>query len=256
MQTAEQRKILIILHQANSVPGRVGPMLVERGFQLDIRRPPLGHPLPETLEEHYGVIMFGGPMSANDKDDYIKREIDWLAVPLKENKPFLGICLGAQMLVKQLGGTVAPNDDQFAEVGYYPIYPTQIGKELMNWPSHIYQWHREGFSLPSCCQLLARGDAYPNQAFKLGEHCFGVQFHAELTTWMMNRWTVKGAERMTMHGAQPRSDHFEGRIRYDRQVKQWLDDFLSLWTGTKIPNFSDPVTQNPCASRGAALHQG
>eukprot|EP01035_Chromulina_nebulosa_P013783 gene13783-18265_t len=89
-----------------STPGRAGQMLAERGYRLDIRRPPLGQRLPDTLRNHSGAIIFGGPMSANDPDDYIREEIDWISVPLSENRPFLGICLGAQMLVKHLGGRV------------------------------------------------------------------------------------------------------------------------------------------------------
>ena len=98
------KPVLIILHQERSSPGRVGHLLLEKGFSLDIRRPVLGDPLPATLEDHAGAVVFGGPMSANDDEDFIRREIDWLSVPLSENKPFLGICLGAQMLVRHLGG--------------------------------------------------------------------------------------------------------------------------------------------------------
>ncbi len=223
--------MLIILHQETSTPGRVGHMLTERGFALDIRRPPLGHPLPPTLADHAGVVMFGGPMSANDTDDYVRIETDWLSVPLTENKPFLGICLGAQILVRHLGGTVEPNKAEFAEVGYYPLRPTEEGSQMMDWPTMVYQWHREGFSLPAGATLLATGDEYPNQAIKVGENAYGIQFHAELTTWMMNRWTVKGAHRMALNGAQDRKQHFDGRMRYDGAVKKWLGEFLDLWIG-------------------------
>ena len=75
-----------------------------KGFSLDIRKPRFGEPLPETMDEHAGAIIFGGPMSANDPDDFIKAETDWIGVTLKEGAPFLGVCLGAQMLVKHLGG--------------------------------------------------------------------------------------------------------------------------------------------------------
>lgn len=224
-------KILVVLHQQNSTAGRVGMMLNERGFDLDIRRPPLGHPLPDTLEEHAGAIVFGGPMSANDDEEYINREIDWISVPLKENKPFFGICLGAQMMVRHLGGEVKPNESEFAEIGYYPIRPTNEGRALMEWPQMIYQWHREGFSLPSGAILLATSDEYPNQAIRYGDNAYGVQFHAELTTWMMNRWTTLGAYRFNLNGAQGREQHFEGRGLYDGATKQWLEDFLDLWIG-------------------------
>ncbi|HWF94194.1 MAG TPA: glutamine amidotransferase, partial [Xanthobacteraceae bacterium] len=89
---------LIVLHQESSTPGRLGHALRERGVALDIRRPRYGDPLPQTRDQHAGAIVFGGPMSANDEDDFVRREIDWIAVPLKAKKPFLGICLGAQML--------------------------------------------------------------------------------------------------------------------------------------------------------------
>jgi GMP synthase (glutamine-hydrolysing) len=100
------RPILIVMHQETSTPGRVGHALRQRGYPLDMRLPPLGDPLPATMDEHAGAIIFGGPMSANDTTDFIRREIDWLKVPLAENKPFLGICLGAQMLASHLGSRV------------------------------------------------------------------------------------------------------------------------------------------------------
>ncbi len=226
-----QPQVLIVLHQEGSSPGRVGLFLQEMGYALDIRRPPLGHELPKTMADHAGAVIFGGPMSANDPDDYIRREIDWISVPLKENKPFYGICLGAQMLSKQLGGKVCCNEREFAEIGYYPISPTEHGAALMDWPAMIYQWHREGFSLPSGATLLATGDEYPHQAMKVGDKAYGVQFHAELTYAMMHRWTIRGAHRFVLNGAQERERHIEGRYLYDHAVRRWLQDFLKLWIG-------------------------
>ena len=68
--------ILIVMHQETSTPGRVGHALRKRGYALDMRRPRFGDALPDTLGEHAGAIIFGGPMSANDEDDFIRREID------------------------------------------------------------------------------------------------------------------------------------------------------------------------------------
>src|SRR3979490_3261731 len=117
---------LIVLHQDNSTPGRIGHALKARGVPLDVRRPRYGDALPATLSGHAGAIIFGGPMSANDADDFVRREIDWIAVPLKEKKPFLGICLGAQMLAHHLGSRIYRHPDGHAEVGYYPIRPTAL----------------------------------------------------------------------------------------------------------------------------------
>src|SRR5258707_8789230 len=148
--------ILIVLHQEHSTPGRLGHALIGRGFTLDIRRPRFGEPLPTTLADHAGAVIFGGPQSANDEAEFIRRETDWLAVPLRDGKPFLGICLGAQMLARHLGASVFCRADGHVEVGYYPVRPTKAGLDLCEtWPSSMYQWHREGFDLPSGTELLA-----------------------------------------------------------------------------------------------------
>ena len=227
-------KILIILHQESSIPGRVGTMLEQRGFRLDIRRPRFGDALPSTMDEHAGAVIFGGPMSSNDPDAFIKREIDWISVPLRDNKPFLGICLGAQMMTKQLGGEVTSHPQEKVEIGYYPLSPTEAGQAMLDWPKKVYQWHGEGFSLPKGAELLARGDTFGNQAMRYGEHAYGIQFHPEVTLRMMYRWTRMGSPRLKLPGAKKRRDHFGGRFLYDPAVERWLDAFLDLWIGRTV----------------------
>ncbi|UJW75241.1 glutamine amidotransferase [Rhizobium sp. SL42] len=223
-----KQPVLIVLHQERSSAGRVGQMLEEKGYPLDIRRPVLGEKLPATLQSYAGAVVFGGPMSANDPDDFVKREIDWLEIPLKENKPYLGICLGAQMLVRQLGGKVEADREQRTEIGWYPIRPTEHGRLLMHWPQMVYHFHREGFSLPHGAKLLAEGDIYPNQAFRYGQNAWGVQFHAELTRAMMHRWVVHGAHRFVLPNAQQGRDHLDGRMIFDAPLRAWLSNFLDL----------------------------
>jgi GMP synthase (glutamine-hydrolysing) len=226
--------VLIILHQEHSSPGRVGQMLGKLGFPLDIRRPRFGDPLPETMDEHAGAVIFGGPQSANDPDDFIKAETDFIGVPLSENKPFLGICLGAQMLAKYLGERVAPHPEGKAEIGYYPVRPTAAGRAICDWPDHMYQWHREGFALPRGAELLAEGDTFPIQAFRVGS-AFAIQFHAEVTHAMMCRWTTRGAARMELPGAKQRHEHFADRPVYDHGIRRWLAAFLDHWLAQAQP---------------------
>ena len=221
--------VLVILHQETSTPGRVGNALRALGHPLDIRRPRFGDLLPETLEGHAGAVIFGGPMSANDPDDFVRREIDWIAVPLAEQRPFLGICLGAQMLAKQLGARVAPHPEGRAEIGYYPIRPTRAGLEICShWPDQVYHWHREGFELPCGTELLAEGGDFPVQAFRSG-NCFGFQFHPDVTYAMMHRWTTRGAVRLELPGARLRHRHFADRALYDVVERAWLKRFLDGW---------------------------
>lgn len=222
--------IAVVLHQASSSPGRVGQWLLRQGYQLDIRKPPLGDPLPDDMSHYAGVVVFGGPMSANDDHDFVHREIDWCGHCLKEQVPFLGICLGAQMLVRALGGNVSAHPEAKAEIGYYPLYTTQAGDELLpDWPQMIYQWHREGFELPRGGTLLATADLFKEQAFQVGPSAFGVQFHTELTEAMMRRWLVRGRARLDLPSAQQRHDHIEGRMMYDVPILDWLGRFLNVW---------------------------
>jgi len=232
--SSPRQPILIVLHRDNSAPGRVGHALHDRGYPLDIRRPCFGDPLPATMAEHAGAIIFGGPMSANDADDFVRRETDWIAVPLKERKPFLGICLGAQMLARHLGSRVYPHADGHAEIGYYPIRPTDIGRAVCDpWPEQVYQWHREGFELPSGAELLAEGDTFPVQAFRIGS-AYALQFHPEVTHATICRWTVRGHERTFLPGAKRRAAHFADRAVYDLAGRVWLAAFLNHWLGQGV----------------------
>ena len=229
--TTVSRRILVVLHQAHSTTGRIGRLLIESGHRLDIRRPSCGDALPATMDAHDAAIIFGGPMSANDEHDYVRAEIDFIGKPLAAGKPFLGICLGAQMLARHLGHRVAPHPEGRVEVGYYPIRATEHGRALCAtaFPQTVYQWHKEGFDLPAGATLLARGDDFEAQAFAYGRGAYGLQFHPEVTYAMMCKWTVKGVARLSMPGALPRDMHLKGWYMHDAAVATWLKAFLKTW---------------------------
>ncbi|ACB96803.1 glutamine amidotransferase [Beijerinckia indica] len=224
-------KILVVLHQQHSTPGRIGRLLECQGYQLDLRRPRFGDPLPDTMRDYAAAIIFGGPMSANDEEDWLKREIDWIGVPLKENKPYLGICLGAQMLARHLGQTVCPHPQGKVEAGYYRIHPTEQGHELCDcrFPETVYQWHREGFCLPKGATLLAKGVDFEAQAFRYGERAYGLQFHPEVTISIMCRWLARSKMRLRQPNARPPHRHFQDWCLHDWRIARWSDAFLRTW---------------------------
>ncbi len=229
------RKIAVILHQEHSSPGRLGRFLAAQGFDLDVRRPRYGDPLPATLAEHAGAVVFGGPMSANDEEDWLRAEIDWIGTALREQKPLIGICLGAQMLARHLGERVYPHPQGKVEVGYCPIRPTREGHSLCacRFPERVYQWHREGFDLPRGAALLAAGEDFETQGFRYGPNAYGFQFHPEVTYAMICRWTMRGAERMQLPGAHPRHAHLEGWYRHDAAIARWSQAFLRKWVAPR-----------------------
>ncbi|MEL6136706.1 MAG: glutamine amidotransferase [Cyanobacteria bacterium J06626_23] len=221
--------ILVIVHQKTSQAGLVGDLLTAQGYALELRCPALGDPLPDDLSPYAGVIVFGGPASANDAEPFIHRELDWLPTVLSAQIPYLGICLGAQLLAKALGATVSPHAEGLREIGYFPIQATALGEALFAQQMHVYHFHNEGFELPSGAELLATGDRFPNQAFRYGKHAYAVQFHPEITPGMIDFWTTQAADQLLLPGAQPRDHHFHHHAAHGHAVASWLDGFLGHW---------------------------
>jgi GMP synthase - Glutamine amidotransferase domain len=146
------------------------------------------------------------------------------------------------MLARHLGHRVAPHPQGRVEAGYYPIRPTGSGREMWpELPSKVYQWHREGFDLPRGATLLAEGDEFEAQAFRIGRKAFGLQFHPEVTFQMMCRWTTGGGDRLDMPGALPRERHFSDWYLHDADVAHWLDAFMRSWVGASCANRPDPL---------------
>lgn len=223
-------RILVVLHQEHSTPGRVGRLLEHLGYSLDVRRPCHGDLLPESLDGHAGAVFFGGPMSANDADEFVRREIDWLELPLRSGKPYLGLCLGAQMLAKFLGARVASRPDGRVERGWYEIAPTPAGASICSepFPRNVYQWHCEGFDLPAGATPLAAGDLFPVQAMRYGA-AFGLQFHPEVTYAMLCRWSTKAERALDAPYARPAIEHRADWFRYDAMIDRWIAEFLRVW---------------------------
>ncbi len=229
------KPVLVVLHQRQSCSGRIGRWLMENGVEIDERRPLLDDPLPDTLENYSGAIVFGGPMSANSDCPYIRREIDWLSVPLRETKPFLGICLGAQLLARHLGARVAPNSGGRVEVGYYPLGDAKLDDRNFHWPDQVFQYHCEGFDVPCGAELLVEGNEFfPNQAFCYGEKAVGLQFHPEVTFEMIRRWSFAAAEHYERPGARTRLEIVEEHSLFGPDVESWLDLFMDRWINSRL----------------------
>ncbi len=228
------KKILLIVHQQTSEPGLVGQILIKNGYELDIHCPAIEQELPATMDNHEAVVIFGGPMSANDSETlpFIRTELDWIPIALDSSKPFLGICLGAQLLARVLGASVSPHPKEMTEIGYFPIVPADTSVNYFDIPRYVYHWHREGFELPKDAQLLAKGEVFESQAYRYGETAYGVQFHPEITKEMMGKWTTLGAQMLTLPGAQSREEQMQKYSLYGGESETWLEGFLCYWLDT------------------------
>lgn len=224
-------QILVVVHQEHSSPGLVGEKLEARGYHLDMRCPALGDTLPSSMAGYVAAIVFGGPMSANDDDTlpFIRTELNWIPTVLAAQTPYLGICLGAQLLARVLGGKISPHPQEQSEIGYFSLRPNDAENRYFPYPMMVYQWHREGFTIPEGAVSLATGDTFPNQAFRYGETAIGLQFHPEITQTLIDLWTIRAADQLILPGAQPRDVHFVNHERFGSIVDRWLDNFLDQW---------------------------
>lgn len=231
MMENEAPRLLMIMQTCDASAGRCGRKLRERGYILECCYPLAGEPLPMDMEGYAEVVIFGGPMSANDdaKLPGIRAQLNWIPTALDSGRPFLGICLGAQLLARALGATVKPHPAGLAEIGYFAVQPTAAGQTLFKTPLHVYHWHREGFELPAGAELLATGPTFPQQAYRYGAHTFGVQFHPEVDQTILDLWLVEGAEELTEPGAQSAAEQRVRHAAYDAELDQWLDGFLETW---------------------------
>jgi len=224
------RPVLVVVHQEQSTPGRVGEMLTERGHALDRRCPNMGDTLPSELDGYAAMVVFGGPMSAND--DYLQgilAELRWLERhALSSGVPLLGICLGAQQIARVLGARVGPHDDGLVEIGYSHIHPTDEGREFLAEPAWFYQWHAETFEIPPGARHLAGSESFPSQAFQWGERVWGIEFHPEMTRDMIERWCTSegGAPKLGLPGAQPHHQQIADYERHGEYSDRWLAWFL------------------------------
>ena len=227
-------RILLIVHQLTSNPGRIGQLGDAYGCEAVICRPACGDLLPESMDDYAGAVMFGGPMSANDEHlPFIRDELDWMDVALRSGKPFMGICLGAQILARFLGGTVEGHPEGFHEIGYYKVTPSPAGQGLFDDEQHFYQWHSEGFTLPNTVEHLARSELFPNQAFRVG-NAYGLQFHPDVTAEMMQRWSTKAAHRMVLPGAQARDRQHAGQATHGDRIDAWSHRFFGHWLAPSL----------------------
>lgn len=223
------KKALLILHQKKSVAGDILIKLKKRDFFCDYCKPPLGDKLPTDLSIYSLIVIFGGPMSANDKDDFILKEINFIKTIIKSNIPFLGICLGAQFLAKYLGSSIYKNINQLSEIGFYDIMPSIQGKELFRDNIFFYQFHTEGFNFPKNCTPLAYGKLFKYQAFKY-KNCYALQFHPEVNFKMHIRWLfsviLTKPSVLFTNGAQNIFYQIYLRFKYNKPTSNWLDFFL------------------------------
>lgn len=165
-----------------------GPGWIENWLQVQgarVFRVSLWEPDARLPEPTYGdiAVVMGGPMSVNDEDAYpwLAVEKEYLRARIREGRPTLGICLGAQAIASAVGAPVYRARER--EIGWFPIYGAEVPQGVFRFPPEltVLHWHGETFDLPPGAVRLATSPACTNQAFQIGRRVLGLQFHLEAT---------------------------------------------------------------------------
>ncbi|MFI9006859.1 type 1 glutamine amidotransferase [Actinosynnema sp. NPDC053489] len=189
-------RLLVVQPDHDDPLGRLGEWLTAAGAELDVVRPYEG-PVPDSLDGYRGLVVLGGAMGPLDDADH-----PWLADvrrllshAVSRRVPVLAICLGAQLLAAATGGQVRRNP-LGPELGMGLVAKRDVAGEDplfadLPWTPDVLQFHfDEVVLLPPTSVLLASSPKCANQAFRVGEHAYGLQFHIETTPEVVLRWAA------------------------------------------------------------------
>jgi len=188
-------KVLLISHEPQAAPGRIGRLLRERGVDVDLHVVLADSEDPNTNfpdPTHYdAVIAFGSFQNAYDAQArvWVDPEVDYIRTLVQQDTPYLGVCFGGQLLAKALGGEVVKAEDGADEIGLLS-FPSDAPVPSGPW----FTWHEDRIELPEHVSVLMRNENAV-QLFQSGR-AVGTQFHPEANVELVRMWTQVGADHL------------------------------------------------------------
>lgn len=188
--------VLIIKNVISEGPGTMADHFQARGISSSVVELSAGEPLPK-LDAFTHLVVMGGPMAVYEmhRYAYLVNEAHLIDQAVKSGKHVLGVCLGAQMIAHVLGARVYPGMRK--EIGWYDVSLTQGGMEdpLLarlaapgKTTAPVFQWHGDTFDIPKGAVRLASSELFPNQAFRMHDRVYALQFHIEVTPDIVHAW--------------------------------------------------------------------
>lgn len=212
--------------------GVLQPLLEARGYH--VRYVEVGvQPLPAgEIDAADLLVVLGGPIGAYDDETYpfVRDEAEAIARRLVARKPLLGICLGAQLMARALGAAVKPMGVK--EIGFSPVTLTPEGAGSPLAPladgTPVLHWHGDRYDLPPGARKLASTAVCAEQAFAVGDHALGLQFHLEANLDELEAWLIGHAAELGAAGIDPRTLRAQAPALAER-LSQRARDVFTAW---------------------------
>ncbi|HXE13750.1 MAG TPA: glutamine amidotransferase [Bryobacteraceae bacterium] len=229
------RKAIAITHVAFEDLGTMEAGLSDAGYRIEIVNACTCDLQKIGLSQPDLLVILGGPIGVYEAETYrfLDTELDLIRSRIATKEPTIGICLGAQLIAAAAGGSVYPGA-QGKEIGWAPIhsgpdaglYPEFA--EFLAQDIHVLHWHGDTFDLPPGSRHLARTNAYANQAFAIGQHTLGLQFHPEVTAHGLEAWYVGHACELSSAGVCIQDLRHESEI-YGFPLEEAAQRFWRKW---------------------------
>jgi len=185
--------------------------------------------LPQ-LEDISALIVLGGAMGANDDPmhPFLADLKELICRIVRAGIPYLGVCLGGQLLAAALGAKV--ESCRWEEIGNFHVTLTEEGgrdRLFCGVPKRFaaFQWHHDSFDIPPGGNLLAYSAACPHQAFRIGARAWGVQFHPEVTEEIIRTWSAWDSS-LSLSGEELVAGFKAEEESYQATVRQLMRNFL------------------------------
>ncbi len=200
-------EVLILQHQVGEGPGTILDEIKKSGHVPHLLRIDQGEDIPHSIGNWAGIVVMGGTMGVYDQDKlpHLKKEMALLKLFLKEDRPILGICLGAQLLAAAVGAEVKPG---MKEIGWFGVrkmpdaFKDPVLRRLPeNFPALM--WHGDHFALPQGAAHLLSTDRCSCAGFRQGKKAYGLVPHLEMSAAMVDEMVTSSRKELAAAGVEP-----------------------------------------------------